>query len=339
MSSLDNLWQVCNGQNNFNKFSIALFDQHFLDFYFSPAWSIEKIKRALALNLSENNPNNNCWKIYSLTIREFDFTNYVNSCNRDQHGKLDLKNDEQIVAFYDSLNKVFRVYDFVNKRAVIIIQEDYIFNEWELHSPLREFFHIWALKNNALLIHSGIVSKNGVAILLPGAGGSGKSTTTISCLQHNLQTTGDDYNLIFKTEASFKVCTLYSNVKLKNPKPQRKSFDFPIMQGWESENLEYAEKTIFYPPLNSTIWDKSNPKLTGILCPYIASPQPVQPEIITMKSVELINRLAVSSIMQSPFMAKEYLAMSVALAKQMKIAYLHLSTDIKANVECIEEWL
>lgn len=335
MNFLSSLWQVCEGLNDLKSFRLELLGSD-LRFYFSSFWPSKKIEHALALNISKNTQEKG-WKIYSLTSTEFDFSEIVNSFNRDQHGRLELKNNDEIIAFYDSLNHIFRVYDFKNERAAVIISAGHKFNEWELHSPLREFFHIWALKNNALLIHSGSVSKNGYAVLLPGAGGSGKSTTTLSCLQENMHTTGDDYNLIYKDGENFRICNVYSNVKLKDPKEGMVSFNFPFMENWQKEKVSYAEKTIYYPPEDSDIWDASKPKIAAIFCPRITGEK--YPQLTEMRSAELINRLSVSSIMQSPIMAKEYLAMSVQLAKHMRIAYLDLSGDIKANANLIGEFL
>ncbi len=334
----DELWSVCD-KKSFEGFSIRLIDRHSFNLHFSPAWPAQDIKHALTLNLCSDAAMHGAWNIYCITTNEFDITPILNSYNRDQHGKLDMNGDTEIVAFYDSLNHIFRIYDLTKKYAAIIYPSNPSFNEWDIHSPLREFFHIWALRNNALLIHSGIVSEDGVAVLMPGAGGSGKSTTVISCLQENMTTTGDDYNLVYNDDGVFRVCPIYNNLKLKTAKANRPSFSFPVTQNWESKNLSYAEKIIYYPQANSHIWDRSGPKISGILCPDIAKSSACEPAIIPVKYTGLINRLAVSSIMQSPFMAKEYLAMSMLLAKQSRIAGISLSTDTKANAECIRSWL
>jgi hypothetical protein len=58
-----------------------------------------------------------------------------------------------------------------------------------------------------------------------------------------------------------------------------------------------------------------------------------------MKLTELINNLAMSSIMQSPFMAKEYLAKTVQLSKRLKHGRMHLSPLPELNAACIREWM
>ncbi len=334
---LDNLWIVCGKNKTLAHFSICLLKNQYIDLYFSPQYPLEKLKLALGLNISSN-LSKDSWKVYSITKDEFDFSSYVNLFNRDRQGKLDFNNSPNIAAFYDSTHDIFRVYDFSKKLAAIIYPYKPKFNEWEIHSPLRDFFHIWALQNNALLIHSGVVSYNGNAVLLPGAGGSGKSTTTLSCLHNNMQTTGDDYNLIFNDSGKFRVCALYGNVKLKISHNGQTQFELPITKNWKSETLDYANKKIYFPPIDSEIWDKNFPELIGIMCPLITNSEALA-NTTPIKITELVNRLTISSIMQSPFMAKEYLAMSVSLAKQVKIAYLNLSKNLNENVGCIKKWI
>jgi hypothetical protein len=331
--SMRALWSYC-AAISAETFSLRLFGQFDFQLHFSPAWPAAKIKKSLAVNLCKNASSG--WQIHCLTTRECDITPYLNAFSRDPHGQLDLQGNTQLCAFYDSLHHIFRIYDFAGRRAAIITAETYVFKEWELHSPLREFWHLWALKNDAILIHSGVVTAGGNAILLPGAGGSGKSTTVLSCLHHRMKTTGDDYNILRAENGIFRATPLYGNLKLKNTKGEG-NFDFPMLPEWESEPLPYAGKTIYTPPASSPIWDHSTPKITGILCPHIASIP--HPETSNMKQAELISRLAVSSIMQSPFMAKEYLAKAASLARSVRCTKLHLSPDAASNATHIRQWL
>jgi hypothetical protein len=57
-----------------------------------------------------------------------------------------------------------------------------------LHPPLAR----WLNDRRVPLIHAGLVSKAGKGVLLAGAGGSGKSTTAITCLEAGYQYLSDD---------------------------------------------------------------------------------------------------------------------------------------------------
>jgi len=328
---IDALWQRCQEAAELTSISLNLCGQFPARLYLHPSWPVDDIRNALALNLSSDSTGG--WAVYGLTTDNFDIHPHLSSFARDQHGKLAL-NEPQIHAFYDALNKIFRIYDTQQKRAAIIYPTHHIFAEWDAHSPLREFFHLWALSHHAMLIHCGIVSLNGNAALLPGAGGSGKSTTVVSCLHHHMQTTGDDYNIIMHNGSGYRAYPLYANLKLKNAAP--KLFDLPLITTWKNKPLPYAEKTIYYPQNDAAIWDKTCPRITKILCPTIPSSAKKLPETYSIKAAELIQKLAISSIMQSPIMAREYLAAAVKLASIVPYEALTLSEDPAANAALIQ---
>lgn len=60
-------------------------------------------------------------------------------------------------------------------------------------SPLRTLFHWWMERNGCQFLHGGAVGTHDGAVLLAGRGGTGKSTTALSCLQSGLAFLGDDY--------------------------------------------------------------------------------------------------------------------------------------------------
>ncbi|MGV8838926.1 MAG: serine kinase [Bauldia sp.] len=66
---------------------------------------------------------------------------------------------------------------------------------WESGGPLRTFIH-WALPENARLCHAGTVGTGGRGVLLVGAGGSGKSGTTLAGIAAGLDSVGDDYCIV-----------------------------------------------------------------------------------------------------------------------------------------------
>ncbi len=335
MSLFADLWEFCDSLSLDNSLSIRLFNDYIFKFKFSCSWPCEKIIKALSGNqykISNSDNENKIWQIYALSENEYKLDKYLKNFSRNCHGKLGLKGgDDSSVAFYDSLHKVMRIYDFENLKCAIIVADKYEFSEWELHSPFQEFWHIWALKNGGLLIHSGVVCDGEKAILIPGAGGSGKSTTVVSCLENGLTTTGDDYNLLLKSGGDYLVTNLYSNFKMKLPL----KFHFNILSGWQSEDLSYVKKRIYHPPVNSEIWNRRLPKLVAVLCPKTGFDET---QITQVRNIELINKIAVSSVVQNTFMAKEYLSKASLLANQIGSANLNLSTDLSANVQSVKSY-
>lgn len=298
------------------------------DFFLADHWPFLPIKRALGL-IESTNPGT--WKIHAITTAQVSIEGLLGKYARDVHGRLALPT-QHMAAFYDTVNGIVRVYDYTLKYAAIICRADHVFPEWELHSPFREFFHIWALEQGGLLVHSGVVCRGERAVLMPAAGGRGKSTTVLSCLQAGMTTTGDDYNLVLPSMDGFTIAPLYANIKMKDPR----HFDFAVLDQWPHETLSYASKTIYYPPPDACIWNTRFPQLLGILCPEKDNPVA---QCVHISPGELLRTIAVSSVMQSPYRASDYMARASTLASRLKSAKLLLSRHLPANVGCISQWM
>lgn len=67
---------------------------------------------------------------------------------------------------------------------------------WERSSPLRSAARWWAVLQGGAMVHAGAVGDGERCVLLVGAGGAGKSTSTLACLDSGLQVLGDDYCLL-----------------------------------------------------------------------------------------------------------------------------------------------
>lgn len=67
---------------------------------------------------------------------------------------------------------------------------------WERSIPLRSAARWWAALQGGAKVHAGAVGDGERCVLLVGAGGAGKSTSTLACLDSGLQVLGDDYCLL-----------------------------------------------------------------------------------------------------------------------------------------------
>ncbi len=85
--------------------------------------------------------------------------------------------------------------------------------EWVLSSPLRTILHWWMEMNGRQLVHAAGVGHDGCGILLPGRGGSGKSSTSLACLLAGMDFLGDDY-LAVALNPEPRAYRLYSTAKL-----------------------------------------------------------------------------------------------------------------------------
>jgi len=67
---------------------------------------------------------------------------------------------------------------------------------YECGAPLRVILNWWMKENSRLIVHAGSVGTVEGGVLLGGRGGSGKTTTSLACLDAGLQYVSDDYCLL-----------------------------------------------------------------------------------------------------------------------------------------------
>ena len=67
---------------------------------------------------------------------------------------------------------------------------------WDRIHPLRQILGAWAAAQSLQLMHAGAVGFDGAGVLLVGAGGSGKSTVVLACIDAGALAAGDDYVLV-----------------------------------------------------------------------------------------------------------------------------------------------
>lgn len=92
--------------------------------------------------------------------------------------------------------RVWQFFSPAERIGVQMIREPGATADWETGGPLRVFLHWAVAMNGARLCHAATLGNDGKGILLSGAGGSGKSGTTLAGIACGLSTVGDDYCLL-----------------------------------------------------------------------------------------------------------------------------------------------
>jgi hypothetical protein len=86
---------------------------------------------------------------------------------------------------------------------------------WDVATPFRDVLHVWHRLNDGHVVHGAIVADEQNAILLAGAGGSGKSSTALACLRYSdLYFLGDDVCLVRRSADVIDSYSLYNSAKL-----------------------------------------------------------------------------------------------------------------------------
>lgn len=105
------------------------------------------------------------------------------------------------------------VMDRETRQAVYWVQSHKQLPAWVLATPLRSILH-WCMElNGRQLMHAGAVGWEGRGVLLPGRGGSGKSSTSLACLLAGMDFLADDYVSV-SLDPEPRLHRLYSTAKL-----------------------------------------------------------------------------------------------------------------------------
>lgn len=125
----------------------------------------------------------------------------------------------------DTNYSIWQYYTDVSALGVQYIKSEENLPPWEPAFPLRQFVH-WAYQNSSKgLIHAGTLGINGIGVLLSGAGGAGKSGTTLAGILSGLDSVGDDYVIADVRNNSIKAYPLIKNMKQDLNGLQRNSLD------------------------------------------------------------------------------------------------------------------
>ena len=110
---------------------------------------------------------------------------------------------------------VWQLHDPASATAVYWARERAAIPEWDYGAPLRNLL-AWALQDaGRLLLHGAVVGDAAGALLVAGAGGAGKSSTTLAALRHaGLATAGDDFVALAPDDTAE---ALFDTVKLDAP--------------------------------------------------------------------------------------------------------------------------
>lgn len=119
----------------------------------------------------------------------------------------------RFTAHYDAMTMTFRLLDRERRIGIHWVREFDKLPYWERSFPLRTMFH-WIFRDTPLQpVHAACVGNERAAVLLAAKGGSGKSTTALTCLFDGMQYVGDDFVLVDSNTC--EVHSMYNVVKLK----------------------------------------------------------------------------------------------------------------------------
>lgn len=205
--------------------------------------------------------------------------------------------------------------------------------QWETGSPLRTILHWWFGQYGFQFVHAGAVGTPEGGVLLVGKGGSGKSTTTLTCLNSDLLYVSDDYCMV-STEPAPKAFNLYSTGKVRIDNLHRVPHLKPAVGS--KDRLE-SDKVLFF--LDQFLPEKLIPSfpLKAILVPRITGLADTR--LSPAPTTAALTGLSLSTMNQLPGAKGTVIQRLARLVESIPCYYIELGTDLAQIPNIIKEFL
>jgi hypothetical protein len=157
-------------------------------------------------------------------------------------GEIWTYNDETLMIIYQPSNETVLLLNKIKNLGIYWVRDALAIPYHDQASPLKLIFQRWMRTRQFQVVHAGAVGFAEGGVLLAGKGGSGKSTTTLNCINSELQYAGDDYCLV-SDHTEPHVFSLYNTGKLKGEDIDR----FPSLKPALSEHWQImGEKALYF---------------------------------------------------------------------------------------------
>lgn len=135
---------------------------------------------------------------------------------RDQMGRenhISHYSDDRYQMIYQTVDSSFSMLDEHSRLALFCLRDHTRIPYYETASPLRYILNWWTSGQNLCMVHGAAIGFNHNGVLMVGRGGSGKSTTALTCLLSGMDYAGDDY-VLASTAGTPEIHSLYNTAKL-----------------------------------------------------------------------------------------------------------------------------
>jgi hypothetical protein len=119
------------------------------------------------------------------------------------------------VAAWRSRPKAWEFFDPLSRTALFMSAGMSCLEGWERGMPFARFLHDLVTPTSEGLLHAAAITDGTTGLLLAGAGGTGKSTTTFFSVKYGFASAGDDLILVdADEERELRVSAVYDSLKL-----------------------------------------------------------------------------------------------------------------------------
>ena len=218
--------------------------------------------------------------------------------------------------------KALNLFDKERSLAIYWINNSNQIQYWDTGAPLLNILHLWFGEKGLQMVHGGAVGMPKGGVLLVGKGGSGKSTSALSCLNSELFYAGDDYVLLARDPEPI-AHNVYCTGKVNSYDVEKFQFLFPALSNadWLNE-----EKALYF--LNDQFPKKIIPSfpIRAILVPRITAKSKTYLELASTS--DALTALIPSTIIQMPFAGKKACEIITKIGMDAPCYYLNLGSEL-----------
>ena len=231
------------------------------------------------------------------------------------------------------LHGFFSLYSSKKNETYIWLCNDKHSVESFISHPFHMELSWWAQRQNMTFLHSAAVGFGGKGVLLSGAGGSGKSTLSLSALLSGMDFLSDDYLLIEKKEKETIAIRLYTTGYMKEdilkalPEFRKDIIWFCREREKSLVSLDAFENKII-----------GSLSLQAVVIPHIV--HATVPEIIKTADVrKLVPLLSSTSYQNRELKNKKVFLDMMQLLRNLPAYDFMLTDDIRRNAEFLKQWV
>jgi len=204
---------------------------------------------------------------------------------------------------------------------------------YETGSPLLTILHWWLQQKERQVVHAGAVGTRQAGVLMVGKSGSGKSTSSIACINSDLFYAGDDY-CILSAHPAPHVYSLYNSGKLNADHIRNFPHLIPAVSNMDRideekplvlMNKHFPQKLINELPISAIFL----PRITGLT--YTTITQTTQ--------AAALKALAPNTLFQLSNASHKSFSEIVRFVKQLPCFYLNLGTELDQIPQVISHYL
>lgn len=244
-------------------------------------------------------------------------------------GELPDGDSEEFRITYNAGSRVLSIWDHCRNRGFFWTPEANILPTWEYAAPLRSLMHWIHQESGSQLTHAAVVGAASAGIMLAGAGGSGKSSTAVSCVKAGFDYIGDDYVVVHPGDTPHASC-LYQTAKLA---PSFLNKHFTHMA---KDSVVCGEMKKVVTRLDQYV-STAPTRIAAIVLPEVTG----QPHATISKAsaADALRSLVPTTTFQLPYGSKKALHTLGQLCRQLPCYRLRLSIDPSENVKCVRRIL